>query len=455
MNLVRRETTSAKKKKRRSRVIIMGAAGRDFHNFNVFFRDNQDYDVVCFTAAQIPDIAGRTYPKELAGKLYQKGIPIFDENDLSRLIKKYDVDFVVLSYSDLSFIEVMHKVSLVNALGPDFVLLGNAKTMLKAKKPVIAVCAVRTGCGKSQTTRRLSLLLRKRGYKIVVVRHPMPYGNLLKQACQRFASYKDLEKNECTIEEREEYEQHIQNGFIVYAGVDYEKILREAEKEADIILWDGGNNDTPFFKPDLHIVVVDPHRPEHATTYYPGETNLRFADVVVINKENTAKKENIKKMLDGIRRTNPDALVIHANSEVAADGYLRIRDKKVLVVEDGPTLTHGEMAYGAGWVAAKKFGAKTIIKPKQYAVGSIKKAYDKYTQITEVLPALGYGRKQIEELEKTINRTPCDLVLIATPMDLTKIIKINKPTIRVTYNLKEKGKPDLENVLGDFIKRKL
>ncbi len=455
MNLVRREATSAKKKKRRSRVIIMGAAGRDFHNFNVFFRDNQDYDVVCFTAAQIPDIAGRTYPKELAGKLYQKGIPIFDENDLSRLIKKYDVDFVVLSYSDLSFIEVMHKVSLVNALGPDFVLLGNAKTMLKAKKPVIAVCAVRTGCGKSQTTRRLSLLLRKRGYKIVVVRHPMPYGNLLKQACQRFASYEDLEKNECTIEEREEYEQHIQNGFIVYAGVDYEKILREAEKEADIILWDGGNNDTPFFRPDLHIVVVDPHRPEHATTYYPGETNLRFADVVVINKENTAKKENIKKMLDDVRRTNPDALVIHANSEVAADGYLRIGGKKVLVVEDGPTLTHGEMAYGAGWVAAKKFGAKTIIKPKQYAVGSIKKAYDKYTQITEVLPALGYGGKQIEELEKTINRTPCDLVLIATPMDLTKIIKINKPTIRVTYNLKEKGKPDLEDVLGDFIKRKL
>jgi predicted GTPase len=456
MSSARKEPTiNAKRQKKRTKTIIMGAAGRDFHNFNVFFRDNPDYDVVCFTAAQIPNISGRLYPKELSGKLYPKGISTFDENALPSLIKKHAAALVVLSYSDLSFAEVMHKASLVNALGPDFMLLGNAKTMLKARKPVIAVCAVRTGCGKSQTTRKLSLLLRKRGYKVVVVRHPMPYGDLRRQACQRFATYEDLARNECTIEEREEYEQHIQNGFAVYAGVDYEKILRAAEKEADVILWDGGNNDTPFFRPKLHIVVVDPHRPEHATAYYPGETNLRFADVVVINKENTAKKENIKKTLESVRKTNPRAVIIHANSEVSADGYLRIRGKRVLVVEDGPTLTHGEMAYGAGWVAAKKFGAKTVIKPRQYAVGSIKEAYKKYTQITEVLPALGYGRRQIEELEKTINRTPCDLVLIATPMDLSKIIKINKPAIRVTYNLKERGKPDLESILNTFIKRKL
>lgn len=437
----------------RRKVIIMGAAGRDFHNFNIFFRENKNYEVVCFTAEQIPNISGRKYPKELSGRLYPKGIPIYPEERLSNLVKKHNVDLVVLAYSDLSYESVMHKASLVNSLGADFVLMGSKTTMLKSKKPVISICAVRTGCGKSQTTRKISLILREMGYKVVVVRHPMPYGNLKKQITQRFAEYKDLGKHECTIEEREEYEQHIKNGVVVYAGVDYEKILKMAEKEADIILWDGGNNDFPFFKPDLHIVVADPHRPGHGTGYYPGEVNLRLADVVIINKENTARKEKIKMVQENIKNVNPKAVIIHANSEVATNEPEMIRGKRVLVVEDGPTLTHGEMSYGAGWVAAKKFGAKSIVRPEKYAVGSIKRAYEKYTQIKEVLPAIGYGKEQIKELEKTINRTPCDLVIIATPMDLAEVIKINKPSVRISYYLKEKGKPDLKDVLEKFVKR--
>jgi predicted GTPase len=441
-------------KMKRAKVIIMGAAGRDFHNFNVLFRNNKKYEVVCFTASQIPNIAGRIYPKELAGKLYPKGIPIYDENLLPELVKKYKIDFVVLSYSDLSFSDVMHKASIANVAGAHFVLLGSEKTMLRSRKPVISVCAVRTGCGKSQTTRKISLILREMGFDVVIVRHPMPYGDLRKQICQRFASYEDLDKNNCTIEEREEYEQHIKNGFIVFAGVDYEKILREAEKEADIIIWDGGNNDTPFFKPNLHIVVADPHRAGHEISYYPGETNLRLADIVIINKENTAKKSDIEKVVEAVKSVNPKAIIIHANSEVLVEDPLKIKGKSVLVVEDGPTLTHGEMAYGAGFVAAKKFGARKIVKAKKYATGSIKEAYEKYKQLNEVLPALGYGKKQIKELEAMINKIKCDLVLIATPIDLGKIIKINKPYLHVTYHLREKGKPDLRDVLEKFVKEK-
>ncbi|UCC91351.1 MAG: GTPase [Candidatus Aenigmatarchaeota archaeon] len=436
------------------KVIIMGAAGRDFHNFNVFFRDNGNYEVVCFTAEQIPNISGRKYPKELSGKLYPDGIPIYSERDLPNLIRKHNVDIVVLAYSDLSYEDVMHKASLDNSLGADFILMGSKTTMLKSKKPLVSVCAVRTGCGKSQTSRRISKILREMGHKVVVIRHPMPYGDLRKQISQRFADYGDLYRHECTIEEREEYEQHIKNGFVVYAGVDYGKILKEAEREADIILWDGGNNDTPFFKPNLHIVVVDPHRPGHGIKYYPGETNLRMAKVVVISKEGTAKKEDIKKVLEVVEKTNPKAKIIHANSEVMTDEPEKIKDARVLIVEDGPTLTHGEMAYGAGWVAAKKYKAKSIVRPEKYAVGSIKEAYEKHKQIKEVLPALGYGRKQIKELEETINRTPCDIVIIATPMDLAELIKINKPSVYITYHLKEKGRPNLEDVLKGFLKKK-
>lgn len=437
----------------RRKTIIMGAAGRDFHNFNVFFRDNKNYEVVCFTAEQIPNISGRRYPKELSGRFYPKGIPIYPEENLPKLIKKHSIDLAVLAYSDLPYEDVMRKASLVNSLGADFMLMGSGTTMLESRKPVISVCAVRTGCGKSQTSRKISLILREMGYKVVVVRHPMPYGDLRKQISQRFSDYGDMYRHECTIEEREEYEQHIKNGFVVYAGVDYGKILKEAEREADIILWDGGNNDFSFYKSDLYIVVADPHRPEHETTYYPGETNLRLADVVVINKENTAKKEDIKKVLVAIKKTNPSAKIIHANSEVMTDEPEKIKGKKVLVVEDGPTLTHGEMSYGAGWVAAKKFGAKSIVKPEKHAVGSIKRAYEKYRQIKEVLPALGYGKGQTEDLEKTINRTPCDLVIIATPMDLAELIKINKPSVYITYHLKEKGRPNLKDILKEFLKR--
>jgi predicted GTPase len=442
------------KSRESKKVIIMGAAGRDFHNFNVFFRDNGDYNVVCFTAEQIPDISGRKYPKELAGKLYPKGIPIYPEADVAGLIKKHKVDITVLAYSDLSYHNVMHKVSIVNAAGSDFMLMGTDSTMLKSKKPIISICAVRTGCGKSQTSRRVSSILKEMGKKVVIIRHPMPYGDLKKQTCQRFAEFGDLYRNECTIEEREEYEQHMRNGFVVYAGVDYGKILHEAEKEADVIIWDGGNNDIPFYKPDLSIVVADPHRPGHGVRYYPGETNLRLADVVVINKENTADKKSINMVAENVRKTNPAAKIIHANSVVGVGDPQKIKGKIVLVVEDGPTLTHGEMSYGAGWVAAKKFGAKSAVKPEEYAVGSIKQIYKKYPHIQNILPALGYGKKQVKELEQTINKIPCDTVVIGTPMDLAELININKPSVYVTYQLVEKGKPNLESIVRSFVRKK-
>jgi len=436
----------------KKKVVIMGAAGRDFHNFNVFFRDNPEYEVVAFTATQIPNIEGRRYPPELAGKLYPDGIPILPEEELTSIIKEKKVDIVVFSYSDISHNHVMHKASEAMAAGADFWLLGPESTMLRSEKPVVAVCAVRTGCGKSQTTRKVSDVLRKMGKKVVVIRHPMPYGDLVKQKVQRFATFDDLDKYECTIEEREEYEPHLRRGNIVYAGVDYGAILREAEKEADVILWDGGNNDFPFYKPDLQITVVDPHRPGHELLYHPGETNLRLADVIVVNKVDTAERENVEKVKDTARCINPEAVVIEANSPIFVEDPSVIKGKKVLVVEDGPTLTHGEMAYGAGWVAAKKYGASEIIDPRPYAVGSIIDTYRKYPTTGNVLPAMGYGKQQIKELEETINRAPVDVVVIATPIDLGKLININKPHVRVTYELEEIGTPTLEDILKERIK---
>ena len=439
----------------RKKVIIMGAAGRDFHNFNVYFRDNEDYEVVAFTATQIPDIEGRIYPPELAGKLYPEGIPIEPEEKLVELIKKHNVDEVVLSYSDLSFQYVMEKASLVLSAGADFRLLGPRSTMIESKKPVIAVGAIRTGCGKSQTTRRVLDILRSKGLKVISVRHPMPYGNLVEQKVQRFASYEDLDKHKCTIEEREEYEPHIDRKSVVYAGVDYGEILRAVESEdPDVILWEGGNNDFPFYKPDLFIVVVDPHRPGHETTYYPGMTNLLLADVIVINKEETANLEGIETVRKNIEKWNPGAIVIDASSPIFVDDPEKIKGKRVLVVEDGPTLTHGEMSYGAGYVAAKKFGASEIIDPRPFAVGSIVETYKKYTHIGSILPAMGYGEKQIKELEETINRSDAELVIIGTPIDLGRVTKLNKPYVRVRYELQEIGKPDLEDVLSEFLKEK-
>ena len=439
----------------RKKVIIMGAAGRDFHNFNVYFRDNEDYEVVAFTATQIPDIEGRIYPPELAGKLYPEGIPIEPEEKLVELIKKHNVDEVVLSYSDLSFQYVMEKASLVLSAGADFRLLGPRSTMIESKKPVIAVGAIRTGCGKSQTTRRVLDILRSKGLKVISVRHPMPYGNLVEQKVQRFASYEDLDKHKCTIEEREEYEPHIDRKSVVYAGVDYGEILRAVESEdPDVILWEGGNNDFPFYKPDLFIVVVDPHRPGHETTYYPGMTNLLLADVIVINKEETADLEGIETVRKNIEKWNPGAIVIDASSPIFVDDPEKIKGKRVLIVEDGPTLTHGEMSYGAGYVAAKKFGASEIIDPRPFAVGSIVETYKKYTHIGSILPAMGYGEKQIKELEETINGSDAELVIIGTPIDLGRVTKLNKPYVRVRYELQEIGKPDLEDVLSEFLKEK-
>ncbi len=427
----------------------MGAAGRDFHNFNVFFRDNENYEVVAFTATQIPNIEGRIYPSVLAGKLYPNGIPIYPESELSELIKKYKVDRVVFAYSDTPHEYVMHKASEAMAAGADFWLMGPETTMLKSKVPVISVCAVRTGCGKSQTTRRVVRILREMGKKVVSVRHPMPYGNLAEQIAERFATYEDLDKYHCTIEEREEYEPHIDLGAVIYAGVDYEKILREAEKEADIIVWDGGNNDLPFYKPDLKIVVADPLRPGHEKTYHPGETNFRMADVIVINKEDTAKFEDIEEIRKTAREINPDAIIIDAASPVYVDNGEEIKGKRVIVVEDGPTLTHGGMSYGAGYVAARKWGAKEIVSPYPYAVGSIKDTYEKYKQTREVLPAMGYSDTQIKELEETINKIPADLVIIGTPIDLRRVVKLNKPAVRVRYELEEIGKPDLEDIIKE------
>ncbi|MDI6917785.1 MAG: cyclic 2,3-diphosphoglycerate synthase [Thermoplasmatales archaeon] len=435
------------------KVIIMGAAGRDFHNFNVFFRNNPEYIVAAFTATQIPDIEGRKYPKELAGENYPDGIPIYAENELPELIKRFDADQVVLAYSDLSYPYVMEKSAVVNAAGADFVLMGPKKTMLKSSRPVIGVCAVRTGCGKSQTARKIFKILKGKGLRVSSIRHPMPYDpDLTKQVCERFASYDDLDKYNCTIEEREEYEPYIDMGGVVYAGVDYEKILREAEKESDVIIWDGGNNDFPFIKPDLLATVVDPHRPGHEIGYYPGEVNLRMADIVVINKMDSAESENVKTVKKNIKNRNKNAKIIEANSPVTVDKPEIIKNKNVLVVEDGPTLTHGGMKYGAGFIAAQKFNAN-IIDPRKYAVGSIKKTYEKYSHLEKILPAMGYGKKQIKELETTINKAECDSVVIGTPIDLGKVLKISKPCVRVRYELVEKGKPDLEDVLKEFLKK--
>ncbi len=432
----------------KNRVLIMGAAGRDFHNFNVYFRGNPDDEVVAFTATQIPNIEGRVYPAELAGEGYPQGIPIYPEADLIRLIGELAVDQVVFAYSDVSHEYVMHQASRVIAAGADFRLMGAAKTMLQSTRPVIAVCAVRTGSGKSQTTRRVCEILRQRGKRVVAVRHPMPYGNLVEQACQRFATYEDLDRHQCTIEEREEYEPHIDRGVIVYAGVDYEQILRQAEKEADVVVWDGGNNDLPFYRPDLHIVVVDPHRPGHEMSYHPGEANLRMAGVVVINKMNTADPISVETVRANIHRVNLGAVVVEAASPVFVEDPAAIRGKRVLVVEDGPTLTHGEMAYGAGVIAARRFGAAQIVDPRPYAVASIKATYEKYPTTGAVLPAMGYGQEQVTDLEQTINATPCDLVLIATPIDLRRLVRIDKPSQRVGYELQEIGKPELADLLG-------
>jgi len=429
------------------RTLIMGAAGRDFHNFNVAFRDNPDYEVVAFTATQIPDIEGRTYPAELAGKRYPKGIPIYPESDLLKLIKELKVDQVVFAYSDVPHEYVMHKASMVMAAGADFRLMGKNSTQLKSSKPVVSVCAVRTGSGKSQTTRRVSLILRSMGFKVAAIRHPMPYGDLVKQEVQRFATYADLDKHECTIEEREEYEPHLDNGVIVYAGVDYEKILRQAEQEVDIILWDGGNNDFPFYVSDLKIVVADPHRPGHESTYHPGETNARDADVIVINKVDTADPQAIIRVRENLRSLNPTATVIEAASPLFVDNPAAIQGKRVLVIEDGPTLTHGEMAYGAGYVAAQRFGAKEIVDPRPFAVKSIAETYRKYPKTGPILPAMGYGRQQMKDLEATIKKADVDMIIIGTPIDLTRVIKLDKPYQRVRYELQEIGQPTLEDIL--------
>ena len=435
----------------RKRVLIMGAAGRDFHNFNTVYRHNPDYDVVAFTATQIPNIDDRTYPPELSGDLYPDGIPIHDEAELTNLIKELSVDDVVFSYSDVPHEYVMHKASEVIKFGANFVLLGGEPTMIKSNKPVVAIGAVRTGCGKSQTTRRVAEVLASAGKKVVAIRHPMPYGDLAKQKVQRFATLEDLELHDCTIEEMEEYEPHIVRGSVVYAGVDYKAILDQAEEEADVILWDGGNNDLPFYKPDLFIVVADPHRAGHEMSYFPGESNLRMADVVVINKMDSARQEDVAKLKKNIDAVNPGATVIEANSPVSVDDSEIISGKRCLVIEDGPTLTHGEMKFGAGTVAAEKFGAVEIIDPRPWIEGTIADTFKKYPAIGKVLPAMGYGGQQVKDLEATINAVDCDVVVIGTPIDLRRIISIDKPSVRVTYDLAEIGSPDLADVLKPFL----
>lgn len=433
------------------RVIIMGAAGRDFHNFNTYFRDNPAYKVVAFTAAQIPDIEGRLYPPALAGKQYPEGIPIFAEEELPQLIKKYDVDQVVFAYSDVAHEDVMHKASLVNACGADFRLMGPDKTMIKSSRKVIAVTAVRTGSGKSQTTRYVAKILQEAGKKVAVIRHPMPYGNLEEQVAMRFATYEDLDKFQCTIEEREEFEPHIDDGIVVYAGVDYEVILRQAEKEADVIIWDGGNNDTPFYVSDLHIVVVDPHRAGHETSYHPGETNLRMADIAIINKIDSADPADVEAVKEAVTINNPEAEIILANSPITVEKPDSVKGKKVLVVEDGPTLTHGGMAYGAGVIAAQKLGAGELLDPRPYAVGSIKGTFAKYNHLSKLLPAMGYGKTQIEELEKTINNSPAEMVVIGTPIDLRRVMTLEKPAVRVGYELEETGTPRLKELVTKIL----
>ncbi len=440
----------------KKKVIIMGAAGRDFHNFNVYYRENENYEIVAFTATQIPDIAGRKYPPELSGKLYPNGIPIYPEDDLVKLIKENDIDEVIFAYSDLPYPYVMEKSAMVNAAGADFILLGPKSTMVKSTKPVIAVCAVRTGCGKSQVSREIFEILGKKGIKVASIRHPMPYDkDLTTQICQRFASYEDLDKYNCTIEEREEYEPYVDIGGVIFAGVDYEKILREAEKEADVIIWDGGNNDFSFYKPDLLITIADSHRAGHEIAYYPGEMNVRAADIVIINKVNTADKADIETVRKNVKKINPSAQIIDGISSVIVDDGDRIAGKRVLVIEDGPTVTHGSMKYGAGTVAAKDNNAGEIIDPRSFAVGSITETFNKYNHLTNVLPAMGYGDKQTKELEETINNTDCDIVVSGTPIDLNRVLKSSKPIVRVRYGVGEKTAKELEKIVDDFTKKLL
>jgi len=429
-------------------VIIMGAAGRDFHNFNVYFRGNPRYHVVAFTATQIPDIDGRRYPAALAGSLYPEGIPIHSDKQLRELIEAHRVDLVAFSYSDVTHAEVMHKASIATAAGADFIIVGAPYTMIESTKPVVSVCAVRTGCGKSQTSRKVIEILKKMGKTVVAVRHPMPYGDLTQQVVQRFSSYEDLDTHQCTIEEREEYEPHIRMGVVAYAGVDYEKILRQAETEADVIVWDGGNNDTPFYKPDLHIVLLDPHRPGHETAYHPGETNLLMADVAIINKVDSATPENVAAVRRAIETHNPKARIVLADSELIPDDADMIRGKRVLVVEDGPTLTHGNMAYGAGVIAAKRFGAAALVDPRPFLKGRLKETFANYPDIGHLLPAMGYGQQQIKDLEATINATECDLVIVATPVDLSRLLKINRPHSRIRYEYSDHGEPTLESIIA-------
>ncbi|HEX2896937.1 MAG TPA: cyclic 2,3-diphosphoglycerate synthase [candidate division Zixibacteria bacterium] len=438
---------------KKKRILIMGAAGRDFHNFNTLYRNNEAVEVVAFTATQIPDIQDRKYPAVLAGKLYPNGISIYDEKELLNLIKIHRIDEVVFSYSDVSYQYIMDKAAHVMAAGARFAVEGGRPTMIKSTKPVIAVCAVRTGSGKSQTTRRVAEILKSLGKKVVAIRHPMPYGDLTKQIKQRYARIQDLDKYNCTIEEREEYEPHIRRGNVIYAGIDYEQIVRDAEKEADIILWDGGNNDMPFYAPNLHITVADPHRPGHEISYYPGENNLLMADVIVINKIDSATQEGIAEVRANIAAYNPNAIVVDGASPITVDKPELIRGKRVLAIEDGPTLTHGEMTYGAGVVAAQKFGASELVDPRPYTVRSITQTFEKYPDIGILLPAMGYGKEQIKDLETTINKTKCDSVIIATPIDLSRLMKINKPVVRVGYNLQEIGSPNLTEILTAFVKK--
>jgi len=436
------------------KILILGAAGRDFHNFNVVFRGNAEYNVVGFTATQIPGIANRRYPAELAGALYPAGIPIFEEKDFERLIHEYDIDAVVFSYSDISHQNLMHLASRVVATGADFWLLSSQRTQLKSSVPVVSICAVRTGCGKSPIGRMVISELRRGGWKPVVVRHPMPYGDLAAQAVQRFAVLSDLDAQQCTIEEREEYEPHLREGTVVFAGVDFGRILRQAEKEADVIIWDGGNNDTPFYNSDLEIVIVDPHRPGHEVAYYPGEVNLRRADVVVINKVDTAAHQDVETVRKNVRAANPAAKIVETACRVAVSEPELIKGRSVLVVEDGPTLTHGEMPYGAGVVAARQCGAAELVDPRPYAVGSIRWTYEHYPHLTKLLPAMGYSAMQRHELEETINRVPCDLVLVATPIELGHLVKLNKPSLRVTYEVEDLTHPGLAEILAQFTRER-
>ena len=439
----------------RIRTIIMGAAGRDFHNFNTYYRDNDKYEVVAFTATQIPNIEGRKYPKELAGMLYPDGIGIYPESELPELIKKFDVDEVVFAYSDVPYDYVMHKSALVNSLGADFRLMGTKATQVKSTKPLIGVTAMRTGAGKSQTSRRVAEALQNLGYKVAAIRHPMPYGDLVKQKVQRFATYEDLDIHECTIEEREEYEPHIDTGVIIYSGVDYEAILREAEKEADVILWDGGNNDFSFYKTDLLIVVMDPHRAGNELRYYPAEVNMRMADVFVINKVDTAKPSDIDIVRENIAKVNPDAIVVEAASPIFVENPEVIKGKRVLAIDEGPTVTHGDLPYDFGYFAAKRYGAKEIVDPRPFAVGDLKETFKKFPHLGNVLPSMGYGEKQIRDLEATIDASDVDLVVIGTPIDMTRVMKINKPSVRVTYSLQEIGSPTLQDVIEKKLGRKV